>query len=109
MKALDFPAGPVYVNVYCGGVVKTIAQIEYYTTLEEIEHILRKVADPIAFTCQAFRFSLVEKLDDVLTFLLKSKISTYEFSQFQSEGHHQQAISEGEYWKSNQIRKLKSD
>uniref|UniRef100_A0A8B9EXX5 B-cell scaffold protein with ankyrin repeats n=1 Tax=Amazona collaria TaxID=241587 RepID=A0A8B9EXX5_9PSIT len=88
MKALDFPAGPVYVNVYCGGVVKTTAQIEYYTTLEEIEHIFRKVADPIAFTCQ-----VMEKLDDVLTFLLKSKISTYEFSQFQSEGHHQQANS----------------
>ncbi|KAM4674512.1 B-cell scaffold protein with ankyrin repeats [Amazona ochrocephala] len=93
MKALDFPAGPVYVNVYCGGVVKTTAQIEYYTTLEEIEHIFRKVADPIAFTCQTFRFSPMEKLDDVLTFLLKSKISTYEFSQFQSEGHHRQANS----------------
>uniref|UniRef100_A0A8C3JDC6 B-cell scaffold protein with ankyrin repeats n=1 Tax=Calidris pygmaea TaxID=425635 RepID=A0A8C3JDC6_9CHAR len=82
MKALDFPAGPVYVNVYCGGVIKTTAQIEYYTALEEIEHIFKKVADPISFTCQ---------LDNVLTFLLKSKISTYEFSPFQSEEeHHQQ-------------------
>ncbi|XP_061334163.1 B-cell scaffold protein with ankyrin repeats isoform X1 [Pezoporus flaviventris] len=93
MKALDFPAGPVYVNVYCGGVVKTTAQIEYYTTLEEIEHIFKKVADPIAFTCQAFKFSSVEKLDNVLTFLLKSKMSTYEFSPFQNEEHHQQANS----------------
>uniref|UniRef100_A0A672U3H3 B-cell scaffold protein with ankyrin repeats n=1 Tax=Strigops habroptila TaxID=2489341 RepID=A0A672U3H3_STRHB len=82
MKALDFPAGLVYVNVYCGGVIKTTAQIEYYTALEEIEHILNKVADPIAFTCQ---------LDNLLTLLLKSKISTYEFSPFQSEEHHQQA------------------
>uniref|UniRef100_A0A8C0HPY0 B-cell scaffold protein with ankyrin repeats n=1 Tax=Buteo japonicus TaxID=224669 RepID=A0A8C0HPY0_9AVES len=86
MKALDFPAGPVYVNVYCGGVIKTTAQIEYYTALEEIEHIFKKVADPIAFTCQ------VKKLDNVLTLLLKSKISAYEFSPFQSEEeHHQQA------------------
>ncbi|KFP12556.1 B-cell scaffold protein with ankyrin repeats, partial [Egretta garzetta] len=94
MKALDFPAGPVYVNVYCGGVIKTTAQIEYYTALEEIEHIFKKVADPIAFTCQAFKFSPVEKLDNVLTLLLKSKIPTYEFSPFQSgEEHHQQANS----------------
>ncbi|NXN64796.1 BANK1 protein, partial [Himantopus himantopus] len=92
MKALDFPAGPVYVNVYCGGVIKTTAQIEYYTALEEIEHIFKKVADPIAFTCQAFKFSSVEKLDSVLTSLLKSKISTYKFSPFQSEEeYHQQA------------------
>ncbi|KAM6071785.1 B-cell scaffold protein with ankyrin repeats [Theristicus caerulescens] len=90
MKALDFPAGPVYVNVYCGGVIKTTAQIEYYTALEEIEHIFKKVADPIAFTCQAFKFSSVEKLDSVLTLLLKSKISTYEFSPLQSEEEHRQ-------------------
>ncbi|XP_068869357.1 B-cell scaffold protein with ankyrin repeats isoform X5 [Aphelocoma coerulescens] len=95
MKALDFPAGPVYVNVYCGGVIKTTAQIEYYTALEEIEPILKKVADPIAFTCQqALKFSSVEKVDNVLTSLLKSKISSYEFSPFQSEEeHHQQANS----------------
>ncbi|NXF67474.1 BANK1 protein, partial [Ciccaba nigrolineata] len=94
MKALDFPAGLVYVNVYSGGVIKTTAQIEYYTSVEEIEHIFKKVADPIAFTCQAFKFSSVEKLDNVLTLLLKSKISAYEFSPFQSEEeHHQQANS----------------
>ncbi|XP_059674197.1 B-cell scaffold protein with ankyrin repeats [Gavia stellata] len=93
MKALDFPAGPVYVNVYCGGVIKTTAQIEYYTALEEIEHIFKKVADPIAFTCQTFKFSSVEKLDNILTLLLKSKISAYEFSPFQNEEHHQQGNS----------------
>ncbi|NXK36377.1 BANK1 protein, partial [Piprites chloris] len=94
VKALDFPAGPVYVNVYCGGVIKTTALIEYYTALEEIEPILKKVADPIAFTCQALKFSSVQKVDNVLTLLLKSKVSTYEFSPFQSgEEHHQQANS----------------
>ncbi|NWW54705.1 BANK1 protein, partial [Pedionomus torquatus] len=91
MKALDFPAGPVYVNVYCGGVIKTTAQIEYYTALEEIEHIFKKVADPISFACQVFKFSSVEKLDNVLTLLVKSKISTYKFSTIESEEeHHQQ-------------------
>uniref|UniRef100_A0A8C3MXT5 B-cell scaffold protein with ankyrin repeats n=1 Tax=Geospiza parvula TaxID=87175 RepID=A0A8C3MXT5_GEOPR len=79
VKALDFPAGPVYVNVYCGGVIKRTAQIEYYTALEEIEPILKKVADPIAFTCQ------VKKVDNVLSSLLRNKISTYEFSLLQSE------------------------
>ncbi|XP_025965308.2 B-cell scaffold protein with ankyrin repeats isoform X2 [Dromaius novaehollandiae] len=94
MKALDFPAGPVYVNVCCGGVIKATAQIEYYTALGEIENILKKVADPIAFACQTFEFSSVEKLDNVLTLLLKSKMSAYEFSTFQSEEqHHQQANS----------------
>uniref|UniRef100_A0A8B9UQ76 B-cell scaffold protein with ankyrin repeats n=1 Tax=Anas zonorhyncha TaxID=75864 RepID=A0A8B9UQ76_9AVES len=61
MKALDFPAGPVYINVYCGGVIKTTAQIEYYTALEEIERVFQKVADPIAFACQ--------KLDTGLFFM----------------------------------------
>lgn len=32
--------------------MKTTSQIEYYTTLEEIEHVFKEVADPIAFTCQ---------------------------------------------------------
>uniref|UniRef100_A0A8C3TMR1 B cell scaffold protein with ankyrin repeats 1 n=1 Tax=Catharus ustulatus TaxID=91951 RepID=A0A8C3TMR1_CATUS len=90
VKALELPAGPVYVNVYCGGIIKTTAQIEYYTALEEMELILKKVADPIAFTCQTLKFSSVEKVDNVLTSLLKSKISTYEFSPFQSEEHHHQ-------------------
>ncbi|KFP92030.1 B-cell scaffold protein with ankyrin repeats, partial [Apaloderma vittatum] len=93
MKALDFPAGPVYVNVYCGGVIVTRAQIEYYTALEEIELIFKKVADPVAFTCQAFKFSSVEKLDNVLTLLLKNKISAYEFRPFQSEEYRQQPNS----------------
>ncbi|KFP32350.1 B-cell scaffold protein with ankyrin repeats, partial [Colius striatus] len=96
VKALNFPAGPVYINVYCGGVIKTIAQIEYYTALEEIEHIFKKVANPIAFTCQTSKFSSVEKMDNILTLLLKSKLSTYEFSPFQIEEYLQQASSHSE-------------
>lgn len=48
----DFPAGLVNVNVYCEGVIKAVMQIEYYTAIGEIECILKKVADPIAFACQ---------------------------------------------------------
>lgn len=40
---------------------------------------------------QAFKFSSIEKLDNVLTLLLESKLSTYQFSPFESEEHHQQA------------------
>uniref|UniRef100_A0A8C3QMS6 B cell scaffold protein with ankyrin repeats 1 n=1 Tax=Cyanoderma ruficeps TaxID=181631 RepID=A0A8C3QMS6_9PASS len=43
---------------------------------------------------QALKFSSVEKVDNVLTSLLRSKISTYEFSPLQSEKeHHHQADS----------------
>ncbi|KAF4794891.1 B-cell scaffold protein with ankyrin repeats-like protein [Turdus rufiventris] len=65
----EFPAGPVYVNVYCGGVIKTTAQIEYYTALEEIEPILKKVADPIAFTCQDRREEAGSHLEEFPTLL----------------------------------------
>ncbi|XP_052537512.1 B-cell scaffold protein with ankyrin repeats isoform X2 [Tympanuchus pallidicinctus] len=94
MKALDLPAGPVYINVYCEGVIKTTAQIEYYTAAEEIERIFQKVADPIAFICQTSKFSSMEKLDNVLTLLLENKIVSCEFSAYQGEEqHHQQPHS----------------
>ncbi|XP_021251733.1 B-cell scaffold protein with ankyrin repeats isoform X1 [Numida meleagris] len=94
MKALDFPAGPVYINVYCESVIKTTAQIEYYSAAEEIERIFQKVADPVAFACQTSKFSSVEKLDNILTLLLESKIITCEFSASPvEEQHHQEPNS----------------
>ncbi|XP_061441540.1 B-cell scaffold protein with ankyrin repeats [Rhineura floridana] len=95
MKALDFPAGFVNVNVYCEGVIKATTQIEYYTVVEEIESILQKVADPIAFACQASKFSSAEKVDSILTFLLKSPVISHDFSVLPNEvrGHYQQADS----------------
>ncbi|XP_034969914.1 B-cell scaffold protein with ankyrin repeats [Zootoca vivipara] len=95
MKALDFPAGFVNVNVYCEGVIKASTQIEYYTAVEEIESILQKVADPIVFACQASKFSSAEKVDNLLTFLLKSPIISHNFSAFPNEvmDHHRQTDS----------------
>ncbi|XP_025029233.1 B-cell scaffold protein with ankyrin repeats, partial [Python bivittatus] len=78
IKALDFPAGFVNVNIYCGGDIKAAVQIEYYSTVGEIEQMLQKVADPIAFVCQAFKFSAAEKMDNVLTLLLKSSIISHD-------------------------------
>ncbi|XP_070805262.1 B-cell scaffold protein with ankyrin repeats [Pituophis catenifer annectens] len=85
IKALDFPAGFVNVNIYCGGDIKATVQIEYYSTVGELEQMLQKVADPIAFACQAFKFSSAEKMDNVLTLLLKSSIISHGFSSFPNE------------------------
>ncbi|XP_066488421.1 B-cell scaffold protein with ankyrin repeats [Tiliqua scincoides] len=85
MKALDLPAGFVNVNVYCDGVIKAMAQIEYYTTSGEIERMLQKVTDPIAFACQASKFSSAEQLDSILTWLLKSPVISHDFSDYPEE------------------------
>ncbi|XP_070614072.1 B-cell scaffold protein with ankyrin repeats [Erythrolamprus reginae] len=96
IKALDFPAGFVNVNIYCGGDIKATVQIEYYSTVEELERMLQKVADPIAFACQAFKFSSAEKMDNVLTLLLKSSIISHDFSRFSNEvtDHDQETDSQ---------------
>ncbi|XP_060103369.1 B-cell scaffold protein with ankyrin repeats [Heteronotia binoei] len=96
MKTLDFPAGIVNVIVYCEGVIKATTQIEYYTAAEEIECMLQKVADPVAFACQASKFSSAEKIDKILTFLLTSPAISYYFSDLANEDkgrHHQQTGS----------------
>ncbi|XP_062991994.1 B-cell scaffold protein with ankyrin repeats [Elgaria multicarinata webbii] len=92
MKALDFPAGFVSANVFCDGVIKATTQIEYYTTVGEIDRMLQKVADPIAFACQASKFSPAEKVDSILTFLMKSPAISHDSSHFPYEAmdHHQQ-------------------
>uniref|UniRef100_A0A8C6XFB8 B cell scaffold protein with ankyrin repeats 1 n=1 Tax=Naja naja TaxID=35670 RepID=A0A8C6XFB8_NAJNA len=96
IKALDFPAGFVNVNIYCGGDIKATVQIEYYSTVGELEQMLQEVADPIAFACQAFKFSSAEKMDNVLTLLLKSSIISHDFSSFPNEvtDHDQETDSQ---------------
>uniref|UniRef100_A0ABM5GJX9 B-cell scaffold protein with ankyrin repeats isoform X3 n=1 Tax=Pogona vitticeps TaxID=103695 RepID=A0ABM5GJX9_9SAUR len=90
MKALDFPSGFVNVNVYCEGVIKATTQIEYYTMVEEMESLLQKVADPIAFTCQASNFSSTDKIDSILTFLLDIPVISHNFSHIPNKvlDHH---------------------
>nr|XP_060635146.1 B-cell scaffold protein with ankyrin repeats [Anolis sagrei ordinatus] len=96
MKALDFPAGVVNVNVYCAGVIKATTQIEYYTTVGEIESMFQKLTDPIAFACQASRFSSAEKVDNILTFLLKGPVISNGCFPHESLDHHQQTDSHSE-------------
>ncbi|KAM9678311.1 B-cell scaffold protein with ankyrin repeats isoform 3-T3 [Trichechus inunguis] len=78
MKALDFPAGSVSVNVYCDGIVKATTEIKYCTTAKETAF---RVADPGHGTCQ----SNIEEIDDVLTSIFKHEIPHYEFKSLQTE------------------------
>ncbi|XP_075465247.1 B-cell scaffold protein with ankyrin repeats isoform X2 [Ascaphus truei] len=87
LKALDFPAGPVTVNVCCGEVITATTEIEYYTATGEIELLLKKVADPIAFICQAFNVYSLEELDFVLAKSLQSKMSSCEFNLHEINQH----------------------
>ncbi|XP_016079068.1 PREDICTED: B-cell scaffold protein with ankyrin repeats [Miniopterus natalensis] len=80
MKALDFPAGSVNVNVYCDGIIKATTEIKYYTT-EKAEGSLLGAAGPGDGVCQ----NDMEELDDILTFIFKQEIPYYKFRSPQTE------------------------
>lgn len=48
----DFPAGNVSVTVYSNGVPLSTAQLQYYSSMEELTYLLSRVADPVEFMCQ---------------------------------------------------------
>lgn len=52
LSTTDFPAGNVRVVVYSGGVPVNDAQLQYYSSMEEIACLLSRVADPVDFMCQ---------------------------------------------------------
>ncbi|KAM8970695.1 B-cell scaffold protein with ankyrin repeats [Sarcophilus harrisii] len=85
MKALDFPAGSVNVNVYCDGNIKATTEIKYYTIENEIEHPLKE-ADPGTVIQQAS----LEELDAILTSIFKAEIPHYDLRYLQQEMHHQE-------------------
>uniref|UniRef100_A0A3B4TSY4 B cell scaffold protein with ankyrin repeats 1 n=1 Tax=Seriola dumerili TaxID=41447 RepID=A0A3B4TSY4_SERDU len=62
VKAPDFPAGNVRVTVYSDGAPLSMAQLQYYSSMEEISCLLSRVADPVDFMCQ------VQLLNGCLTF-----------------------------------------
>ncbi|CAH2301255.1 Hypothetical predicted protein [Pelobates cultripes] len=80
VKAPDLPAGLVAINLWHENVIKASTHIEYYTATGEIERLLTKVIDPIAFICQAFNVYSLKDLDMVLTKSLHKKMSSCEFS-----------------------------
>ncbi|XP_043919375.1 B-cell scaffold protein with ankyrin repeats [Protopterus annectens] len=98
MKALDFAAGIVNVKVYSEGIMKYTTDIEYYTAMGEIVRLLNKVTDPIAFMCQALQISSKEKLDELLTFSLKSKMEPggYDFSENDKSDYRRDNLHSGD-------------
>ncbi|XP_073897066.1 B-cell scaffold protein with ankyrin repeats isoform X5 [Macaca fascicularis] len=80
MKALEFPAGSVHVNVYCDGIIKATTKIKYYPTAKAKECLFR-MADSGESLCQ----NGIEELDGVLTSIFKHEIPYYEFQSLQTE------------------------
>ncbi|XP_040274151.1 B-cell scaffold protein with ankyrin repeats isoform X2 [Bufo bufo] len=76
LSAPDFPPGEVTVNICCGEIITASTQIEYFSTAEDLKHLLLKSIDPVAFICQAFNVYTLEELDKVLMKSLKNKLSS---------------------------------
>ncbi|XP_062372530.1 B-cell scaffold protein with ankyrin repeats-like [Sardina pilchardus] len=79
----EFPAGSVGVGLYCGGVAKGKAQLQYYGSLGEVANLLSRAADPVDFMCQAFQVCSVEQLDETLAGSLMQKLPTRGFRELQ--------------------------
>ncbi|XP_022614483.1 B-cell scaffold protein with ankyrin repeats [Seriola dumerili] len=85
VKAPDFPAGNVRVTVYSDGAPLSMAQLQYYSSMEEISCLLSRVADPVDFMCQALQVSSVDKLDEKLSSMLLEGMPTGGFRALQCE------------------------
>uniref|UniRef100_A0A3B4TS98 B cell scaffold protein with ankyrin repeats 1 n=1 Tax=Seriola dumerili TaxID=41447 RepID=A0A3B4TS98_SERDU len=81
----DFPAGNVRVTVYSDGAPLSMAQLQYYSSMEEISCLLSRVADPVDFMCQALQVSSVDKLDEKLSSMLLEGMPTGGFRALQCE------------------------
>ncbi|XP_067850849.1 B-cell scaffold protein with ankyrin repeats-like isoform X2 [Heptranchias perlo] len=86
VKALDFPPGPVTMNLYCGGVITAKADLLYYTVMEEIGRLLLRAADPMEFICQAFQINSRNQLDQLLSRSLQNSLPPSGFGAFQTFG-----------------------
>ncbi|XP_036138210.1 B-cell scaffold protein with ankyrin repeats [Molossus molossus] len=80
MKALDFPAGSVNVDVYCDGIIKATTKIKYRAT-EMSAGCPLGVAGSGDDVCQ----NDMKELDDVLTSVFKQEIPYYKFQSLQTE------------------------
>nr|XP_019950972.1 PREDICTED: B-cell scaffold protein with ankyrin repeats-like [Paralichthys olivaceus] len=85
VSAPDFPAGNVRLTVYINGVPLSKAQLQYYSSMEEIACLLSRVADPVDFMCQALQVSSVDKLDYKLSSMLLEAMPTGGFPALQCE------------------------
>ncbi|XP_052035134.1 B-cell scaffold protein with ankyrin repeats isoform X5 [Apodemus sylvaticus] len=81
MKAADFPAGSVTVNIHCDGIIKATTEIKYCSAAKATESPFR-VSDTGKNLCQQKN---MEELDTVLTSIFKCEIPHYEFKHLQTE------------------------
>ncbi|XP_042135909.1 B-cell scaffold protein with ankyrin repeats isoform X1 [Peromyscus maniculatus bairdii] len=84
MKAADFPAGSVTVNIHCDGIIKATTEIKYCSAAKAIESPFR-MSDPCKNLCQ----KSIEELDCVLTSIFKHEIPYYEFKPLETETYPQ--------------------
>ncbi|XP_028616345.1 B-cell scaffold protein with ankyrin repeats [Grammomys surdaster] len=84
MKAADFPAGSVTVNIHCDGIIKATTEIKYCSAAKTTESPFR-VSDPGKSLCQ----KSIEELDNVLASIFKREIPYYEFKHLQTETYPQ--------------------
>ncbi|KAK2863236.1 hypothetical protein Q5P01_002769 [Channa striata] len=75
-NAPDFPEGSVNVTVYSNGVPLGKAQLQYYSSLQEVARLLPTAAQPVEFMCQALQVSSLEKLDQKLASMLLQAMPT---------------------------------
>ncbi|XP_066430067.1 B-cell scaffold protein with ankyrin repeats isoform X2 [Eleutherodactylus coqui] len=94
LRALEFPPGEVTVNVCSGEIIRASTQIEYFSTTEDLKHLLLKTIDPVPFICQAFNVYTLEELDKVLMKSLKNKISSCEYNLYEPTQHRISGSSE---------------
>ncbi|KAM9836572.1 B-cell scaffold protein with ankyrin repeats-like [Aulostomus maculatus] len=83
--ATDFPAGNVSVTVSIDRVPVSKAQLQYYSSMEEVARLLSTAADPVDFMCQALQVSSVEKLDQRLSSTLLEVMPSGGFQGLQQE------------------------
>ncbi|XP_046904779.1 B-cell scaffold protein with ankyrin repeats-like isoform X1 [Hypomesus transpacificus] len=86
VTAADFPVGCVDITVYCGTLAIGKTHLQYYSTMEEIGHLLAKVADPVDFMCQALQVSSGEMLDQRLSSILVERMPSRGFQGLQPDG-----------------------
>ncbi|KAL2078901.1 hypothetical protein ACEWY4_024645 [Coilia grayii] len=72
----DLPAGNVGVTLYSGGVARGRGQMQCYSSIGEVAHLLTRTADPVDFMCQALQVGSVEELDETLARCLMQKMPT---------------------------------
>ncbi|XP_065145052.1 B-cell scaffold protein with ankyrin repeats-like [Paramisgurnus dabryanus] len=94
VSAPDFAAGDVSVTLYCQGVVKGKANLQYYTMLEDVARCLQQAADPVKFMCQALQVPSLENLDQSLATYLVQKMPTGGFHGLQCDRLPAQNVQE---------------